>query len=361
MLPPTYATPRKLADALPLGIASMNLGRAAFHELEPKLSAAAAAGFKGVEVFYEDIKIPARRALAAAASGTTTFQDELIVSAQNFRNLCDKYNLTIFVFQPFKNYDGLLSQQRHDEKIEKLKHWFKLAKILRTDTIQIPSMFHRDPTVATGDMDKIVADLVEVADLGAKENPPIRFAYEIMAWGAHVDRWQQAWKITQMVNRDNFGMCLDTYQILANIWADCTSESGVLPNADKILQADMDEFLREVPLEKVYYVQLADAARMSPPLSVDHEWYDPKQKWVMTWSRNARLFPFEEDRGGYLPVLKMLEMWIFDWGYRGWVSMELFNRSMMDPSPSVPKDHAERGVASWNKCVKALKLDERDA
>lgn len=357
MLPPSYSG-RSLADQLPLGIASMNLGRAAFHELEPKMAAAAAAGFKGIEAFYEDIKIPARRETAANGG---EFFDNLLKSAQIFRDLCDKYHLTIFVFQPFKNYDGLLSQQRHDEKIAKLKNWFKIAKILGTDTIQIPSMFHQDPTVATGDHDKIVADLIEVSDLGAKENPPIRFAYEVMAWGAHVDTWQDAWKITKKVNRPNFGMCLDTYQILANVWADVTSESGVRPNADRLLQADIDEFLREVPLDKIYYVQLADAARISPPLSPSHEWYDPKQKYTMTWSRNARLFPFEEDRGGYLPVLKMLEMWIFEWGYRGWVSMELFNRSMADPDPSVPVAHAQRGAASWRKCIKALKLDETAA
>lgn len=356
MLPPTYTSPRKLVDALPLGIASMNLGRASHHELEPKLAAAAAAGFKGIEVFYEDIKIPARRETASAGG---TFEQNLLKSAAVFRSLCDKYNLTIFVLQPFKNYDGLLSQKRHDEKIAKLKNWFKMCKILGTNTIQIPSMFHQDPTVATGSDDKIVADLIEVADLGAKEDPPIRFAYEVMAWGAHVDRWQDAWRITQKVNRPNFGMCLDTYQILANVWADVTSETGVRENADKLLQVDIEEFLREVPLDKVYYIQLADAARISPPLSPSHEWYDPKQKYTMTWSRNARLFPFEEDRGGYLPVLKMLEMWVFEWGYRGWVSMELFNRSLMDPDASVPESHAKRGAESWKKCIKALRLDER--
>lgn len=87
-----------------------------------------------------------------------------------------------------------------------------------------------------------------------------------------------------------------------------TSESGVRPDADALLQKDFEEFLKTVPLEKVYYIQLADAARQSPPLGPSHEWYDPGQKYVMTWSRNAGLFPCEEWRGGYLPVLKMLEV-----------------------------------------------------
>lgn len=50
-----------------------------------------------------------------------------------------------------------------------------------------------------------------------------------------------------------------------------------------------------------------------------------------------------------------------EWGYRGWVSMELFNRSMMDPDEGVPGQHARRGAASWKKCMKALKLDEIEA
>lgn len=71
--------------------------------------------------------------------------------------------------------------------------------------------------VATGSHEKIVADLIEVSDLGVREDPPIRFAHEVMAWGAHMDTWQGAWEITKKVNRPNFEMFLDTYQILANV------------------------------------------------------------------------------------------------------------------------------------------------
>lgn len=153
-------------------------------------------------------------------------------------------------------------------------------------------------------------------------------------------------------------MCLDTYQILAQVYADVTAESGLRERADERLQDDMDEFLRTVPLEKVYYVQLADAARLSQPINPTHPWYVASQKPNMTWSRNARLFPFEEEFGSHLPVIKMLDMWLFKWGYRGWVSMELFNRSMSDPDPSIPVSHAQRGMVSWKKCIKALKLDQ---
>jgi 4-hydroxyphenylpyruvate dioxygenase len=345
---------KTLFDQLPIAIPSMCLGRAAHHELEPKLQAAAKAGFKGIEVFYEDIKIPAKKYMASTSS---TFEQSLLHSAQEFRSLCDKFNLTIMCLQPFKNYEGLKSRKRHEEKIAKLHVWFTIVKILRTDIIQIPSCFWAEKT--TGDIDKIVEDIREVADLGAKEDPPIRFAYEPMAWGAHIDTWQQGWEIVQCVNRDNFGMCLDTYQILAKVWADVTSPTGTLPNADQRLEEDIKEFLTTVTKDKIYYIQLSDAERIDPPLRPGHAWWVEKQKPNMTWSRNARTFPLEKERGGYLPVVRLFEAWIFDWGYRGWVSLEIFNRSMGESGEDVPESHAMRGMESWRKLVQMFELDRR--
>ncbi len=39
----------------------------------------------------------------------------------------------------------------------------------------------------TGNFDKLVADIREIGELGLKEDPPVRFAYEALAWGAHLD------------------------------------------------------------------------------------------------------------------------------------------------------------------------------
>jgi 4-hydroxyphenylpyruvate dioxygenase len=188
----------RLVQKLPLAIASMSLGRAAQHDLETKIRACSEAGFNGIEVFYEDIKLP------APVMTTGTFEENLVKSATHFKQLCDKYELEVIVLQPFKNYDGLLSETRHKEKIAKLHNWFRIAKALGTNIIQIPSMFHQDLEVATGDLQKLASDLKEVADLGAKQDPPVKFAYETMAWGAHVDLWQTAWKVTQLVSLTSF-------------------------------------------------------------------------------------------------------------------------------------------------------------
>ena len=46
---------------------------------------------------------------------------------------------------------------------------------------------------------------------------------------------------------------------------------------------------------------------------------------------------------------------IFDQvGFRGWVSMESFSRTMSNPNPSVPKTHAERGMKVWKALLKEM-------
>jgi len=61
---------------------------------------------------------------------------------------------------------------------------------------------------------------------------------------------------------------------------------------------------------------------------------------------------------GFMPVEDIMEAIIHGLGYHGWISMELFNRSMSDPSPSVPEEHAKRGIASWHIMVKDFDLQE---
>lgn len=109
---------------------------------------------------------------------------------------------------------------------------------------------------------------------------------------------------------------------------------------------------------KIFYIQLSDAARMDPPLSPTHPFYDESMPWHMQWSRNARLFPCEPELGGYLPIGQIVQMWLEEMGWRGWVSMELFNRSMGDKDGEevggLSGDHAERGVRSWKTLRKEL-------
>jgi 4-hydroxyphenylpyruvate dioxygenase len=44
-------------------------------------------------------------------------------------------------------------------------------------------------------------------------------------------------------------------------------------------------------------------------------------------------------------------------GYTGYLSFELFNRSMADPSPEIPAQHARRGAESFKKMEVDLELN----
>lgn len=63
------------------------------------------------------------------------------------------------------------------------------------------------------------------------------------------------------------------------------------------------------------------------------------------------MFYGETDRGAYLPILPIVKALLEKegLGFEGWVSFELFNRSMADPSPDVPHEHARRAGESWKK------------
>ncbi|KAJ7483331.1 xylose isomerase-like protein [Mycena latifolia] len=328
-----------------------SVGRAWVHELDVKIVEAGKAGYQGVEIFWEDLVYAAKK-----FSPDSDEKDEaaMLRAAQYVRDLCDQNGLDILVLQPFMNYDGLLEQSQHDELIVKLELWFKVVKVLGTDMIQTPARCMNSEGT-TGDIEKIVSDLKEIAELGLKETPPVRFAYEALSWGAHIDLWEQAWDVVLKVDLPNFGTVIDTYHILACVYGDPTSPSGVQPDAQTALSASLAR-MAETPnlLAKLFYVQLSDAERLEPPLSPTHPYHDAAQKPNMQWSRNARLFPCEEARGGYLPVEAVASMLFENVGFRGWVSMEVFSRTMSDPDPATPRVHAERGIQSWKSLLQRL-------
>jgi 4-hydroxyphenylpyruvate dioxygenase len=341
-------------------IASMSLGRAWVHGLEDKLSEATKAGFTGIEIFYEDLEYFARD-LANLAPNTPPSSTHLIEAATRIRTICSQHKLQIIGLQPFLFYEGLLDREQHSKLIEKLHLWLDLADALDTDTVQIPSNFLPADQLM-GDLEVIIGDLIEVADIGSARSRPIRFAYENLCWGTHVDTWEKAWEVVRRVDRANFGICLDTFNIAGRVWADPESLDGKAEDADRKLRESLKKLVRTVDVEKVFYIQLVDAERLDKPLDSDHEWFVEGQPARMSWSRNARCFMGEEEeRGAYLPVWDVAEAIIHKLGYRGHVSMELFSRTMANPDPSVPHEHARRGMVSWKKIKEGLRLEETGA
>ncbi|KAI8623249.1 xylose isomerase-like TIM barrel [Xylariaceae sp. FL1651] len=333
-----------------LAITSMSLGRCfAGHSFVHRIDMARLYGYQGLELFYEDLVNVAEQLPGGATQGNE------LEAAHIIRRLCHERGLTIVCLQPFSHYEGLLDRQEHLRRLDKLVFWFKLARALCTDIVQIPSSFG-PATELSEDMSLAVADLQKAADLGQQQQPPIRFAYEALCFGTRYNLWEQSWEIVQAVDRPNFGLCLDTFNIAGRIYADPASPSGRTPNCDEVVRDSVARLLATVDVSKVFYVQVVDAERLTTPLVEGHAFYDPEQPARMSWSRNCRLFYGEKDRGAYLPITEISRAIFHGLGFEGWVSMELFNRRMSDTDVVVPKELASRGAAAWSKLVRDMKL-----
>jgi 4-hydroxyphenylpyruvate dioxygenase len=241
--------------------------------------------------------------------------------------------------------------------------WFELIAVLGTDLIHVPTNFQAEGI--TGDIETIVADMVEIADFGLAQKPPVRFVYEAMAWGRFVDTWEQAWEVVLLVNRPNFGICLDTFQIAGRIWADPTTASGLLEGGDLELKnslSRMSSYIGKKP-EKLFLVQTGDAERLSSPITKNHLLHVDGQDPRMTWSRNARLFADDPKGNCFLkgPVDQICHVIFNELKYTGWVSCEVYSTSLFDPDPSVPIQHARRAANGWKSVLKTLELERKDS
>ncbi|KAK4501174.1 hypothetical protein PRZ48_006980 [Zasmidium cellare] len=327
-------------------IASMSLGRAWEHALFTKLAEASKAGFQGIEIFYEDLEYLASTYNNHNTKDNTSkpTDEDLIRAAEEVHTWCVDLGLEVISLQPFMFYEGLLDRAEHAQRIAKAKFWFRLLHLLHTSLILIPSNF-LPASDLTPDTSTIVHDMLLLADLGSQETPPVRFAYENLAWGTHIDTWEQAWDIVSKVNRSNFGFCLDTFNIVGRVWADPASPSGMTPTADQDLAASLTRLKDTIDASKIFFVQVVDAEKMEQPLVKGHPWWKADQPARMSWSRNARVFVWED--GGYLPIGRVLEVLFGGLGYEGWVSMELFSRDLADPEGDVLERLAGRGIESW--------------
>jgi 4-hydroxyphenylpyruvate dioxygenase len=240
-------------------IMSASLGQAWLHDFDNKATIAAKDGLQGIEIFYEDLEYFARK----DHNTETPTSEQLVQAAEHVHRTCSAAGLTIIGLQPFLFYEGLLDRAKHDEHIVKIKLWFRIAHALHTDIIQIPGNFLPADQLS-GNFDVIAADL------GLQQTPMVRFAYENLCWNTHVDTWEKAWDVCRRVDRPNFGLCLDTFNIAGRVWADPTMPTGRAGNdeqaASAALAASVAALVRKVDLAKVFYIQVVDAERLKAPL-----------------------------------------------------------------------------------------------
>jgi 4-hydroxyphenylpyruvate dioxygenase len=333
-----------------LAITSVSLGRHfAGHNLSRKLDVAQQYGYKGIELWHDDLID-----LTEQSHGESTTSSQL-KTARTIRQMCEERGIEILCLQPFWHYEGLKDRDEHNERIQKLMFWFQLAQELGTDIIQVPSSYLPADQIS-GDIDDIVTDLQKIADMGLQQNPVIRFVYESLCWGTYIDTWEKSWDVVKRVDRSNFGICLDTFNIAGRIFADPTSDTRTTSNCEEFVHASLASMVNSIDVRKIFYVQVVDAQRLDEPLLPGHEFYDPNQPSRMSWSRNCRLFYGEKERGAYLPIREVASAIFKGLGFDGWVSLELFNKRMSDRDKEVPEELARRGALSWAKLSNDMKF-----
>ncbi|GAB1210189.1 hypothetical protein APSETT445_008979 [Aspergillus pseudonomiae] len=328
-------------------IASPSLGHQTVHPITSRLEVAVSHGFKLIELVEDDMTFYARDHLGEVSDNT------MIQAAIDINRICDRLKIKPCVLQPFWFYEGLLDPKEHAARISKLRLWMQLVKVLGIRIVQVPTNWMKKGT--TGDTDTIVKDFLEMASIGLEQDPPVSFAYEGVAWGTHIDTWQGTWEIVKRVNMPNFGLCLDTYHIAARVWGDPTAPGCKQPGGDEALRKSMEELATTVDVNKVSYVQLSDAKLLDQPLVEGHRFYDEEQPPRMSWSRNARLFPWEKGQSGCLPLEPVIDAIFNSLGFEGLVTVEMFSQELFQDDPKVPDRLATRANQSW--CTAMQKIN----
>lgn len=243
--------------------------------LPEKLSAIADAGYQGVEIFENDLLY-------------------YTGSPADIRQMAADLGLQITLFQPFRDFEGA-NRNQFAANLERARRKFELMHQLGCDTLLLCSSVAPD---TSPDIDLQISDLRALAELAEREK--IKVGYEALAWGTHVNHWHQAWQRVKAVDSPAMGIVLDSFHVLAL--------------GDTLARLD------EVPVEKITFLQLADA----PVMKMD----------VLEWSRHFRCFPGQ----GELPVVEFARA-LTQRGYRGPWSLEVFNDGFRaSPNGATAKD-----------------------
>ena len=322
-----------------LAIATISLGWHECHTLESKLAAVKQAGIPGIELCDYDLNRYAE-----------SHNLNRIEAAEQIGHQCKDHGLIIIAYPSFEQFEGQPTPL--DDRLRKAEEWCEISRRLGTDMIQVPSNTNLN---ASGDEATIVAELQALADVGLRYNPPILFAYEALGWGTNVADWEESLRMVQLVDMSNFGLCLDTYHVLARLWADPSVRSGRRAAGDSAVRDSLQRFATSCPIDKIFYVQLSDGELADPPILPGHVAYSEDKHLLSSWCMHGRIFPLEAEYGAYLPMKDILLTWLLESGWKGWVSMEVFHYSMDEESQG-PKVWTDRATESWSRVLELLEV-----
>jgi 4-hydroxyphenylpyruvate dioxygenase len=229
--------------------------------LPEKLEAIAAAQFKGVEIFENDL---------LSFNGTPA----------EVRAMIADLGLKTVTFQPFRDFEGMPEPQRA-KVFSRVERKFDVMQELGCDLLLVCSNVSPE---SLGGIDRAAADFRELGERAERRG--LRVAFEALAWGRHIHDYRDAWEVVRRANHPAVGLVLDSFHAL--------------------VRGTELQSLRAIPQERIFLVQVADA----PRLEMDY----------LSWSRHWRCFPGQ----GELPVGAFMEA-LQATGFDGLLSLEIFN------------------------------------
>jgi 3-dehydroshikimate dehydratase len=248
--------------------------------LSEKLQAIAAAGFRGVEIFENDL---------LSYQGTPTDVAKEIADL----------GLTLITFQPFRDFEGMPDAQRR-RTFDRAERKFDLMQELGCASLLVCSNVSPE---ASGGIDRAAADFRELGERAAKRG--LKVGFEALAWGRHINDYRDAWEVVRRADHPAVGLVLDSFHIYAR-------------------KTDLRQ-LNAIPGDRIFLVQLADA----PWLEMD----------VLSWSRHFRCFPAQGD----LPLVDFMAA-VVATGYQGDLSLEIFNDQFRAGSPRAVAVDGQRSL-----------------
>ncbi|KAL3482954.1 xylose isomerase-like protein [Aspergillus germanicus] len=358
---------KQLPSTVPneFGIATLSLGNWRSHRLQPRLEAAAKAGYKWIDLFDE--------CWAAYLEEHGLPGDQLweptprnLQLARKLSDLVKALGMRIACTQRLRKIEGIRDPAERRETLDLVAKRFPFMRAFDTDLVFMCASIRSDSASASGgvttDLQTVARDLAELGDMAAAYSHAdggrmLRIGYEGLSWATARNTWSSSWEAVRFANRGNVGLVVDAFNVLAVEFADPHNPAGhgrffaTLEESIDVLRGSLAALVATVPGDRIFFFQCGDAELVDPK-AIRLAQPDGDTPALLPWSRGHRLFPLEQARGAYMPV-EMVAAAVLATGYQGPISLEVFNHSLNQPGEHVPEEHAARGIAGLRKLVAA--------
>lgn len=251
-------------------------------DLREKLTAIAAAGFDGIEIFEQDF---------ITYDGTPADVGQMIRD----------HGMSIDLFQPVRDFEGLPEPLRQ-RAFDRVERKFDLMQELGCPLLLVSSTTHGQ---SLGGIDRIAGDFHELGKRAQARG--LRVGFEARSWGSHVKDYRDAWEVVRRADSAAVGLILDSFHTLAS-------------------KTDLAA-IRAIPGDRIFHLQLADA----PMIEMNLEY----------WSHHFRTMPGEGD----LPLVEFMKA-VAATGYDGPLSLEILNDQFRAGSPRMIAVDGKRSLLS---------------